>query len=265
MKVIHLLPVVVVCMIVANSCKTGNKEFTKLVWSDEFDNSGKPDSSKWNYELGFIRNNEMQYYTNRLENARVENGILIIEARQESSIIGKDTIRVSSASLKTAGKHDWKYGRIEVRAKIPSFLGSWPAIWMLGSNVSEAGWPRCGEIDMMENVGYMPDTMHFNIHTEAYNHVKGTNKGNKVYLKDPAADFHIYAVEWHKDKLDFYLDSAKVFTFMNEGKGTEVWPFDKPQYLILNLAVGGSWGGSHGVDQNALPQKFLIDYVRVYQ
>lgn len=265
MKTIHFLPVVLFYFIIASSCTSDHKKFTKLVWSDEFNYSGKPDTSKWNYELGFIRNNEMQYYTNRLENARVENGILVIEARSESSIIGKDTIKVSSASLITAGKQDWKYGRIEVRAKIPTFLGSWPAIWMLGSNINEVGWPKCGEIDIMENVGFDPDTTHFNIHTEAYNHVKGTNKGNKVYLKDPAADYHIYALEWHKNKLDFYLDSAKVFTFNNEGKGTDVWPFDKPQYLILNLAVGGAWGGAQGVDINALPQKFLIDYVRVYQ
>lgn len=261
------LPVILLFLIVAISltgCKS-EKTFDKLVWSDEFDTSGVPDSSKWGYETGYIRNNEMQYYTNKPENARVEDGNLIIEARRDSSVIGNDTLKVTSASLITKGKQEWTYGKIEVRAKIPSFLGSWPAIWMLGSNIGEVGWPKCGEIDMMENVGFDPDTVHFNIHTEAYNHVKGTNKGKKVYLKDAASEFHVYTLEWNEDKLDFFLDSVKVFTFNNEGKGPDVWPYDKPHYLILNLAVGGAWGGAKGVDLSALPQKFVIDYVRVYQ
>ncbi|HEX3009655.1 MAG TPA: glycoside hydrolase family 16 protein [Bacteroidales bacterium] len=250
-------------MMFAN-CQT-EKKYSTLVWSDEFNYTGAPDRTKWAFEQGYIRNNEMQYYTNSRQNARVEGGNLVIEALRDSSIIGSDTLRVTSASLNTHGKKDWTYGKIEVRAKIPSFLGSWPAIWMLGSNIAEVGWPKCGEIDMMENVGFDPDTMHFNIHTEAYNHVKKTNKGQRIYLKDPEADFHIYTLEWYKDRLDFYLDSKKVFTFKNEGKGTDVWPYDKSHYLILNLAVGGAWGGAKGTDLNALPQKFLIDYVRVYQ
>jgi beta-glucanase (GH16 family) len=261
------LPVILLFFTAAFSftgCKT-EKTYDKLVWSDEFDTPGAPDSSKWNYETGYIRNHEMQYYTNNPENARVEDGNLIIEAKRDSSIVENDTLKVTSASLITKGKQEWTYGKIEVRAKIPSFLGSWPAIWMLGSNINEVGWPKCGEIDMMENVGFDPDTVHFNIHTEAYNHVKGTNKGKKVFVNDAAADFHVYTLEWHEDRLDFFLDSVKVFTFNNEGKGTEVWPYDKPHYLILNLAVGGAWGGSKGVDLSALPQKLIIDYVRVYQ
>lgn len=250
--------------VVFSSCQN-EKTFTKLVWSDEFDYNGIPDTSRWGYEIGYIRNNEMQYYTDKPENARVENGNLVIEARNDSSIIGNDTVKVTSASLNTFGKQDWTYGRIEVRAKIPSFLGSWPAIWMLGSNIKQVGWPECGETDMMEHVGFDPDTLHFNIHTGAYNHVKGTNKGKKVFVKNPEADFHIYALEWHKDRMDFFLDSAKVFTFAKESDNEDVWPYDNPQYLILNLAVGGAWGGAKGVDLNALPQKFLIDYVRVYQ
>lgn len=265
MKLLRFFALLMLTVLVLSSCSSNKKSYSTLVWSDEFNNSGMPDSSKWDYETGYIRNNEMQYYTNNLENARVEDGNLVIEARRDSSIIGNDTVKVTSASLITAGKQDWTYGRMEVRAKIPSFLGSWPAIWMLGSNIKEVGWPKCGEIDIMENVGFDPDTVHFNIHTEAYNHVKGTNKGQKVFLKDPEADFHVYAVEWYKDRLDFYLDSVKVFTFSNEGKGTDVWPYDNPHYLILNLAVGGAWGGVKGVDVSALPQKFFIDYVRVYQ
>ncbi len=264
MKLLNFLSLFLFAALVFSGCKK-EKTYSTLVWSDEFDYSGAPDSAKWGYEQGYVRNNEMQYYTNKLENARVEDGNLIIEARRDSSVIGDDTLKVSSASLNTAGKQKWTYGKIEVRAKIPSFLGSWPAIWMLGSNVSEVGWPMCGEIDMMENVGFDPDTVHFNIHTEAYNHVKGTNKGKRVFLKDPEAEFHVYTLEWYEDRLDFFLDSTKVFTFKNEGKGAEVWPYDKAHYLLLNLAVGGAWGGVKGVDLNALPQKFIIDYVRVYQ
>ena len=262
MKLLHFFTLFFIAGLVFSGCKE-EKPYSKLVWSDEFNYSGAPDSAKWSYELCYIRNKEMQYYTNKLENARVEDGNLIIEARRDSSVIGNDTLKVTSASLK--GKLNWTYGKIEVRAKIPSFLGSWPAIWMLGSNRSEVGWPMCGEIDMMENVGYDPDNVHFNIHTEAYNHVKGTKKGRKVFLKDPEADFHVYTLEWNVERLDFFLDTVKVFTFNNEGKGVEVWPFDKSQYLKLNLAVGGAWGGAKGVDLKALPQKFLIDYVRVYQ
>lgn len=264
MTKLHFIPLLIIVLIGFSGCKK-EKTYTQLVWSDEFDYTGAPDSTKWNYEHGYIRNNEMQYYTNKIENARVEDGHLVIEALRDSSVIGDDTLKVTSASLITKEKQDWTYGKIEVRAKIPSFLGSWPAIWMLGSNIKEIGWPECGEIDILENVGYDPDTVHFNIHTEAYNHVKGTNKGKKVYLKNAASEFHVYTLEWYEDRLDFFLDSVKVFTFTNEGQGNAVWPYDKPHYLILNLAVGGAWGGQKGVDLNALPQKFLIDYVRVYQ
>jgi beta-glucanase (GH16 family) len=252
--------------VVVTACTSATKSEKKLVWVDEFDYQGLPDSTKWNYESGYVRNGEMQYYMpNRLENARVENGNLVITALKDSMVIGNDTVRVSSASVITKGKQDFTYGRIEVRAKIPVFLGSWPAIWLLGSNIDEVGWPMCGEIDMMENVGYDPDTVHFNIHTKAYNHSIKTNKGQKAYLSSSRNDFHIYALEWSSEKLDFFLDNKLVFTFANEKKGVEVWPYDKAQYLILNLAVGGAWGGSKGVDLSAFPQQMLIDYVRIYQ
>ena len=249
----------------STGCSDKDKQYTQLVWSDEFNESGSPDSSKWGYELGYMRNDEMQYYTGNPENARVEDGNLVIEALRDSSIKGDDTIKVTSASVTTFGKHDWTYGRVEVRAKIPVFLGSWPAIWMLGSNITEVDWPTCGEIDIMENVGFDSENMYFNIHTEAYNHVKKTNKGNSYHIKDPQKDFHVYAINWSPDSLEFFFDSVKVFAFKNEGTGNAVWPYDKPHYLIMNLAVGGSWGGTEGVDLNALPQKFMIDYVRVYQ
>lgn len=234
----------------------------QLVWSDEFDYSGLPNASKWNYDVGYIANNEKQYYTKaRQENARVENGMLVIESRKESY----QGFAYTSARLITKGKANWTYGRVEVRAKLPTGRGMWPAIWMLGANIDQAGWPDCGEIDIMENVGFDPHTIHANIHTKAYNHVLGTNKGAKINIPNPFADFHIYAVEWFADHMDFFVDDKKYFTFNNEGKGWETWPFDRPHFLILNAAVGGDWGGQQGIDDAIFPQFFYIDYVRVYQ
>lgn len=244
----------------------GQTEFKKLVWSDEFNKNGLPDPSKWAYEKGYVRNKEIQYYTTeRSENARVEDGYLVITAKNDSLKEGANVYPVTSASLNTKGKKDWIYGRFEIRAKIPSSLGTWPAIWMLGTNINEVGWPACGEIDILEHVGYMPDTVHFNVHTAKYNHVKHTNKGTKIHYPNAFDDFHVYAIEWTKEKIDWFMDDKKVFSFKNEGTGKDVWPFDQPQYLILNLAFGGAWGGQKGVELKSLPQRFLIDYVRVYQ
>lgn len=234
----------------------------ELVWNDEFNDTGLADPAKWSYEKGFVRNREKQYYTNaRKENARVENGTLIIESHKEKYDKGEYT----SASLHTSGKAQWTYGRIEVRAKLPTGKGMWPAIWMLGTNRKQGGWPTCGEIDIMENVGYAPDTIHANIHTKKYNHKKKTGKGSKIKAQIPYEQFHIYAVEWFTDHMDFYLDDAKYFTFKNEGTGNDVWPFDKPHYLILNAAIGGSWGAQKGIDDSIFPQKYYIDYVRVFK
>lgn len=244
----------------------GSGKFKNLVWSEEFEYKGLPDSNKWKYDTGYLRNHEMQYYTNkRLENAEVKDGHLTITVRNDSMKSGTKTFPVTSAGISTQDKAQWTYGRFEVRAKIPSSLGTWPAIWTLGSNISKAGWPACGEIDILEHVGYMPDTLHFNVHTEKYNHVKKTNKGVKVPYNEPYKDYHVYAIEWFKDHIDWYFDERKVFTFNNEGSGNAAWPFDKPEFIILNLAFGGDWGGQKGVNLQSLPQAFLIDYVRIYQ
>lgn len=250
----------------------------KLVWADEFDKDGAPDPAKWDYETGFVRNEELQFYTkDRRENARVEKGLLVIEARKEAwpnpaykadskqwNEARKEAV-YTSAALHTHGKADWTYGRFEVRAKVPFGRGMWPAAWMLGSNISSVGWPLCGEIDLMENVGYDLDKVHFNVHTKAYHHSIGTNKGVTVPLKRPDLAFHTYAAEWNKDKIEFFLDGKSVFTFKNEGKGVEAWPFDKPQYIILNSAVGGGWGGQKGIDDSIFPTRYEVDYVRVFQ
>jgi beta-glucanase (GH16 family) len=235
----------------------------QLVWADEFERDGAPDPSKWTYEEGFVRNREAQYYTrDRRENARVERGVLVIESRKERY---GERAEFTSASLTTEGKTNWRNGRIEVRAKLPTGRGIWPAIWLLGANRREAGWPRCGEIDIMENVGFDPDVIHANIHTQAYNHVRRTNKGSKIEVAKPWADFHVYALEWSEDRLDFFADGRKYFTYENERTGIDAWPFDQPFFLILNTAIGGSWGGSKGIDDSIFPQRFEIDYVRFYQ
>ena len=250
----------------------------KLVWSDEFNREGRPDPAKWTFEEGFVRNQETQYYTRaRRENARVERGVLIIESRKErfpnaAYSAGSEDWRkkpqqaeYTSASLTTRGRAAWTYGRVEVRAKLPTGRGMWPAIWMLGTNIDKVGWPRCGEIDIMENVGFDPDVIHANIHTESYNHVKRTNKGAPTRLESPHAGFHVYSMEWTPERIDVFLDGRKYFTFANEKTGTGAWPFDEPFYLILNSAIGGGWGGQKGIDDAIFPQRFEIDYVRVYQ
>jgi beta-glucanase (GH16 family) len=237
-----------------------------LVWSDEFDYEGLPDPEKWGYEVGYIRNDELQYYTEkREENARVEDGVLIIEARKDGDTVPDAARGYTSASLVTKDTATWTYGRIEVRAKLPQGVGTWPAIWTLGVNIDEVGWPACGEIDIMEHVGFQPGLLHGTVHTEAYNHVKGTARGGSLYRPDPFEEFHIYAVEWFEDRIDFYIDEYKYFTFENEHTGVDAWPYDAPQYLILNLAIGGSWGGQEGVDDSIFPQPYIIDYVRVFE
>ena len=234
----------------------------RLVWSDEFDVPGLPDSTKWSYEEGLVRNREVQYYTKaRPENARVEDGCLVIESRKEPW--GK--AGYTSASLHTCGKASWTYGRIEVRAQLPTGRGMWPAIWLLGVDQSEVHWPTCGEIDIMENVGFDPDRIFANIHTKAYNHVKKTNKGASLVVPKPYEAFHVYAIDWTPERIEFFVDSTRYFTFANEGMGRDAWPFDQAQYLILNTAIGGSWGGEKGIDDSIFPRRFRIDYVRVYQ
>jgi beta-glucanase (GH16 family) len=235
----------------------------ELVWEDNFDVAGLPDKKIWSYEEGYIRNNEAQYYTKeRPENARVENGNLVIEARNDNW----NGHKITAASINTYGNKSILYGRVEVKAKLPTGVGTWPAIWMLGDVFKKGtGWPACGEIDIMENVGYEPDVIHANVHTKAYNHVKGTNKGNKITIEKPYESFNVYAVEWFEDHMDFYLNDKLYFSFKNEGTGNDVWPFDKPHYLLINFAVGGAWGGQKGVDETIFPQKYYIDYVKVYK
>jgi beta-glucanase (GH16 family) len=241
----------------------------KLVWSDEFNYNGLPDSTKWGYDIGDgcpnvcgWGNNELQFYTDkRLENVRVQNGNLVIEARKEDFQNKKYT----SARMVSKNKGDWKYGRFEIKAKLPKGRGIWPAIWMLPTKWVYGGWPASGEIDIMEFVGYMPDSVFGSVHTGLYNHSIGSQKTGGFEFKDLATAFHVYAIEWSEEKISFFIDDKKYFEFENESSGSAAWPFDQAFHLILNIAVGGNWGGRYGVDDSIFPQRMEIDFVRVYQ
>ena len=238
----------------------------KLIWSEEFDYTGFPDSTKWSYDTeGNVYqwgNNEAQYYTSgRKENAWVSDGVLRITALKEP-MEGRS---YTSARLITKGKGDWLYGRFEIRAKLPTGRGTWPAIWMLPTDWEYGDWPKSGEIDIMENVGDDPDTIVGSSHTEKYNHAIGTQKNAKIACPDCYKAFHVYALEWEEDEYRLYVDDQLYFTFKNEGTGYEVWPYDKRFHILLNLAIGGNWGGQKGIDDSLFPHVFEIDYVRVYK
>jgi len=237
-----------------------------LVWSDEFDYNGLPDSKKWSYDTEGNAtgwgNNESQYYTaSRLKNAEVKDGFLSITAHREDF----EGFKYTSARLVTRQKGDWLYGRVEVKAKLPDGRGMWPAIWTLPTDWSYGGWPASGEIDIMENVGYDPYKIVGTVHTEAYNHMIGTQKGATTNVQSCYGDFHIYAIEWEVREIRFYVDDLHYFTFTNEGTGYKAWPFDKRFHLLLNVAVGGNWGGMQGIDDSIFPRSMIVDYVRVYQ
>jgi beta-glucanase (GH16 family) len=241
----------------------------KLVWADEFEYSGSPDSTKWNYDLGdgcpdncHWGNNELQYYTNDLENVRVENGRLIIEAKPDSM----GGMRYTSTRMVSKKKGDWLYGRIEAKAKLPRGNGTWPAIWMLSTDWKYGGWPESGEIDIMEHVGHDPGVIHGTIHTESYNHIKGTQKEGKITIRDAQDEFHVYAIDWTENKIDFFVDDKLYHTVTRDSNDAYAeWPFDQRFHIILNIAVGGNWGGQKGVDDSIWPQQMEVDYVRVYQ
>lgn len=237
-----------------------------LIWSEEFNSSGLLNEDHWGFELGDgcptlcgWGNNEKQLYVRNSDNIRVEDGKLVIEAHSKKL----DTaVNFTSARISTKGKKSWKYGYIEVKAKIPTGMGTWPAIWMLPLEWKYGGWPQSGEIDIMEHVGYDPGVVHGTVHTAAYNHKIGTQQGKQVRVNTD--DFNIYAINWTPDKIEFMVNGQIFNTFENNGQGSDYWPYDQHYYLILNLAVGGDWGGKMGIADDIWPQRMEIDYIRVY-
>jgi beta-glucanase (GH16 family) len=257
--------------LVAEECQSiDNLDEWQPVWCDEFDVDGLPSSDHWAYDVGGDGwgNGELQYYTDSdLDNAFVQDGILNIQAIKEQY----DDNSYTSARLVTKYRGDWEYGRIQVRAKLPEGRGLWPAVWMLPTNWSYGGWPYSGEIDIMEYVGYDPDVIHGTIHTGAYNHGLGTQIGYSKTIPTAEEEFHVYEMIWEPASIKLYIDGIQFAVFgynpdINiDIKNSDAWPFDDPFHLILNLAVGGDWGGAQGIDTSIFPQTFQVDYVRVFQ
>lgn len=249
------------------ACKKDTKPETpdyQLMWSDEFNYNGLPDDSKWSYDVGGSGwgNNEAQYYTNaRLQNSEVKDGYLHITAIKED-FEGK---KYTSARLVTRTKGDWLYGRFVVRAKLPKGTGMWPAIWMLPTDWAYGGHPASGEIDIMENLGYIPYWIAATFHTQLYTYKLLTYKQEIINISDCYSEFHNYILEWEPSECRVYVDSKLYNTFKNDGAGFQTWPFDKRFHLLLNVAVGGTFGGPQGIDDSIFPQSMVVDYVRVYQ
>lgn len=246
--------------LIPTSDSTNRKQY-KLVWQDNF-NGTNLDTTKWNYDLGDNGwgNNELENYTK--QNAIVSNGILSIVARRTGT--GQKTGDYTSSRITTFGKKEFLYGIIEARMKLPGGRGTWPAFWMLGSDIKNVGWPACGELDIMENVGYDPFWIHGSIHTPS-SHGNTVNTG-KVQVPDCDSVYHVYGMTWTPSKIQFWVDDSlkPYYTYNPDIKTQQNWPFNKPCFIILNLAIGGNWGGAKGVDDSIFPRTFKIDYVRVY-
>lgn len=226
-----------------------------LVWADEFNYDGLPDSTKWGNEVGFIRNHELQYYTSRrIENSKVENGNLLIIGRKESY----KQANYTSASLTTHNKFSFTYGKIEARIKVPNGQGMWPAFWLLGQNILQVGWPKCGEIDIME---------HINNENKDHGTMHWDNNGHVSYGKMTDCDmqqYHIYSVEWDEKSIVWLLDGIKYSEGNIQDSVNSTEEFHKPFYIILNLAMGGDWPGNFD-STTSFPDTMSVDYVRVYQ
>ncbi len=236
-----------------------------LVWADEFSGEGVPDAAAWVHETGRNKegwyNNEKQYYSApRLENAEVSGGVLTITARKEARSDQADWSgqAYSSARLATIGKKEWTYGFFDIRAKLSCGKGTWPAIWMLGS---KGDWPAVGELDIMEWIGNRPDRVFSTVHTAAGS--GGNGKGADTAITNACTSFHNYLMHWTPQYVQFAVDGKVHFTYANPGTGVAAWPFDAPQFMILNIAIGGDLGGV--VDDSIFPTQMVVDYVRVYQ
>ncbi len=269
MKLVNTFMVLIVISFISgcNPKKSAKEsDVFQLVWSDEFDYNGLPDSTLWLYDTegnsaGWGNNEEQFYTTARKENAWVENGQLSITALRED-FEGK---KFTSARL--VSKADWQNGRVEVRAKVPAGRGTWSAIWMMpgGWTFNDGNWPDVGEIDILEHVGHDLNVIHASAHSKDYQWQAQTQKTGIITVPDATEDFHNYILEWTPEVMKAYVDDSCYFTYQNEGLGETKWPYNKPFYLILNLAVGGAWGSVKGIDEAAFPQTMVFDYVRIYQ
>jgi len=267
MKRFRLIPMVLVMMMIIN-CVNAQKVATEkskgaLIWADEFNGTGLPDPSKWGYEVGFVRNNEKQYYTlERTKNVRREDGNLVIESLKEDF----QGANYTSGSINTLDKKSFEGDiRVEVRAKLPQGKGIWPAIWMMGANIKQVGWPKCGELDIMEFVGHTPGKVFGTLHwwdSSPAKEDKHLSKGNNLMVSDLHTTFHVFSLERKGKTISLFIDGKNLLTFAAPATAYEN-TFTGPLYLLLNTAIGGSWGGE--IDDSIFPQKYLIDYVRVYK
>ncbi len=260
------LRIAAVALCFLGACSGRQQPTGQLVWSDEFDVDGLLDPQKWAYDVGGYGwgNHEAQFYAEaRPENAVVRDGKLFITAVREAY----EGMDYTSARITTQGKAGWRYGRFEIRAKLPDARGTWPAIWMIPADwdFSQGGWPDVGEIDIMEHVGWDPGKIHASAHSRDYQWQKGTQKTDSLMVPDATKAFHTYALEWSAKVLRASVDGKVYFEYENEGLGPDKWPYDKPFALIMNIAVGGAWGGIKGIDAASFPQTMEVDYVRVYQ
>ena len=275
-----LVPILLAAALLALSCGGGATlqppppASYKLSWNDEFNGTdgSSPDASKWTYDTGVggngWGNNELETYTNRTKNAQIQGGNLVITAVKETYADPSDgvTRNYTSARLKTQGLFSQAYGRFEARIKIPAGQGMWPAFWMLGNDISSVGWPKCGEVDIMENIGKEPGIVHGSLHSPS---TIGQTSDSTALFSLPAGqkfadDFHLYAAEWEPGTIRFYVDSTLYATFnSSQWPAGGAWVFDHPFFIILNVAVGGSWPGSPD-NSTVFPQQMLVDYIRVY-
>ena len=267
---LSLFPLLSDCWVIRDPEPRPYRGYT-LAWSDDFNgpDGSSPDLKKWSYDIGGNGwgNNELEYYTNRTQNAQIKGGNLVITAQQEA-YTGADgvTRNYTSARLKTQGLFSQAYGRFEARIKIPAGQGMWPAFWMLGNDITSVGWPKCGEIDIMENIGKEPGTVHGSLHGPS---TSGPTSDLSAPFSLPAGqnfagDFHLYAVEWEPGTIRFYVDTNLYATFTSsQWPAGGAWVFDHPFFILLNVAVGGSWPGSPD-STTVFPQQMLVDYVRVY-
>ena len=247
----------ILILLITNFCSAQISQ-RKLVWQENF-NGKQLNTKDWNFELGNgcpncgWGNNERQLYTDK--NHKIENGKLIITAKKKDSLY-------TSTRITTQGKKEFQYGRIEARAKLPVGKGIWPAFWMLGSNIKTVAWPKCGEIDILEYVGREPHMVFTTLHTQD-SHGNSINS-KKTEIASIEEGFHLYAIEWSKDKIDFFVDKDLVYTFQPSVKDENTWPFNQQFFFLINMAIGGNFGGPD-VDDTVFPQEFIVDYIKVYQ